>query len=634
MGLQKKGFLAVAGLFFMFVFVASCEEEIDTIGEGVVAGDPFTTGKMSFDVFAKNRKITAVQTNKLPVYQAGVYKDPLFGERQSIITSQVSLSTVNPTFGTVTQSSEALTDQSGNFDTIAEAEVVTSVYLYLPYLQVPALTNDRDGDGVADELDIDPTDPNSDTDNDGVSDIQERANGTNPLNQDTDGDNILDNVDEDIVSNNFQNEYALDSIFTNQFKTWENSKDIVGKKFNLKVERSGFFLRDLDPNANFEEAQPYYSNTAIPSFVEGVPLFNGEVTIDNKEIITAFEEDDPETTEVDESTQIASRLNPGVYVELDKDFFQANILDKEGSSELSNQANFRDFLRGLHFTVTPSGDTEDMMLLFDMTLANITINYDYLDYDTEDEQQITSNGSYVINFLQNANGIISGNAVNTFVDQPLEADIAMHLDANVQNAERLVLKGGSGSFSQIRLFGDEVNEETGIVTNGDSFIDQIKANNWIINEANLVFYVDQNTVNQKGGIIDPPRLYLYNSVTNQPIHDLTDATSSQSNLGRFPNYDGVLEQDAAGNGVKYTVKITDYINDIVVRDSANVVLNLALTSDLSITGVREDLVEGEQIDLPVMSVVNPLGTILYGSNVADQDDAKKLKLEIFYTTAN
>jgi hypothetical protein len=31
-----------------------------------------------------------------------------------------------------------------------------------------------------------------------------------------------------------------------------------------------------------------------------------------------------------------------------------------------------------------------------------------------------------------------------------------------------------------------------------------------------------------------------------------------------------------------------------------------------------------------MSIVNPLGTVLYGSNVA-AGESKKLKLEIFYT---
>jgi hypothetical protein len=35
-----------------------------------------------------------------------------------------------------------------------------------------------------------------------------------------------------------------------------------------------------------------------------------------------------------------------------------------------------------------------------------------------------------------------------------------------------------------------------------------------------------------------------------------------------------------------------------------------------------------------MSTVSPLGTILYGSNVEAGEEAKKLKLEIFYTEAN
>ena len=40
-----------------------------------------------------------------------------------------------------------------------------------------------------------------------------------------------------------------------------------------------------------------------------------------------------------------------------------------------------------------------------------------------------------------------------------------------------------------------------------------------------------------------------------------------------------------------------------------------------------------QIDVPIMSTINPLGTVLFGSNVPDFDD-RKLQLEIFYTEAN
>ena len=53
----------------LLLLLASCEEELDTIGEGVVAGEPFSTGKVEYDVFTYNKGITAVQTNRLPLYQ-------------------------------------------------------------------------------------------------------------------------------------------------------------------------------------------------------------------------------------------------------------------------------------------------------------------------------------------------------------------------------------------------------------------------------------------------------------------------------------------------------------------------------------------------------------------------------------
>ena len=61
----------------LFLLIASCEDELDTIGEGVVGGEPFTTGKVEYDVFAYNKGITAVQTNRLPLYQLGTFTDPL-----------------------------------------------------------------------------------------------------------------------------------------------------------------------------------------------------------------------------------------------------------------------------------------------------------------------------------------------------------------------------------------------------------------------------------------------------------------------------------------------------------------------------------------------------------------------------
>ena len=69
-------------------------------------------------------------------------------------------------------------------------------------MDVPT-TVDSDGDGVTDvDEDANGTDPfNPDTDGDGISDGQEMIDGTDPLKQDTDGDGLKDNVEKQLGTN-------------------------------------------------------------------------------------------------------------------------------------------------------------------------------------------------------------------------------------------------------------------------------------------------------------------------------------------------------------------------------------------------------------------------------------------------
>ena len=87
------------------------------------------------------------------------------------------------------------------------------------------------------------------------------------------------------------------------------------------------------------------------------------------------------------------------------------------------------------------------------------------------------------------------------------------------------------------------------------------------------------------------------------------------------------------SGVKYSINITEHINNIIIRDSANARLGLTLTPDLRISGSAETLVPdgaGGSKKLPVSANICPLGTVLVGSNVAT-DDPKRLALEVYYT---
>ncbi|MBO0321251.1 DUF4270 domain-containing protein [Muricauda sp. CAU 1633] len=602
----------------LFLMTVSCEDELDTIGEGVVGGEPFTTGTVEYDVFAFNKSIAAVQTNRLPLYQLGTFNDPVYGKRKASIITQVTLSSSEPVFGDSSQATEDSSDSDDNDATIPENETVKEVYLYIPFQVPPSATRDSDGDGVEDELertDADVSDPNSDWDGDGVTDLQEKNIGSNPFDADEDGSA------DDFIPNIYPRTFDLDSIYGNRTESFE-----------IKVSRNTYFLRDLDPNTNFEERQRYFSNQDFSSFIGEELTITDEgkniVVIDNQEMLF-FADDDPDTEDVDESeTVVESRLAPGIRVPLKPDFFQQNILDKEGQSELLSQSNFADFFRGIHITAGDA-DSEQLMFLLDLTEANITITYTYDDYNSEDGEVETAERDYVLNLLNvnsNTGGFI-GNAINIFEEDALSPDIAGGLD-NGENASRIYVKGAK-TLTEIRLF-----EET--LNGGGDIINQIKANNWIINEANLVFYVDRNTLDAGDAVVEPPRLYLYNAETNQPLYNIaTESNTSDGPLGLYLNYDGILDKEESNKGIKYTIRITEHLNNIIVRDSTNASLGLTLTSDIDFIQVQEGMDGASQgIDVPVRASISPLGTILYGSNVDAANEDKKLKLQISYTEAN
>ncbi len=600
---------ALAGILFV-VTVASCEEDLTTIGDKVIGGNPFTTDRAVYDVFANNKKIEAVQTNQLPIYQLGVFNDPVYGKTEARITSQLTLlgGVPNPSFGTFSQQTEDEADTDDNESTIEENETVIDVFLYIPFLTNS--NSDKDLDGVPNEFDVDPEDPNSDSDGDGLTDNQERLAGTDPLNEDTDGDGTNDADDNDTLSNRFPNKVDLDSIYGNREAS-----------FNLKIERSTFFLRDLDPSSNFQEAQEFFSTQEFsPSFVSDV-LFDGEVTISNEETLI-FKEDDPDTEE-DESLEAPERIQPGIRVALDPSFFQENILDKEGQTELLSIANFREFFRGIHLSVSSISD--DIMMLLDLTDATITIDYEY--DSVNDGDVIKAEREYVLSLITGGGTApFSGNAVNTFINDAFPPQITNTLDTG-ENVSRIYLKGGAGSFAEIKLFDEDK-------INGEDIISQIKANNWIINEANLVFYIDRDALDAAGTIYEPPRLYLYNAETNLPLYNiLTENSIADNAFGLFLNYDGFLEE-SDNKGIKYTIRITDHINNLVIRDSTNATLGLMLTPDIRIIGASNTMLAGSiEEEIPVSGAISPLSTILFGSNVPS-DENRKLKLEIFYTETN
>jgi len=624
--LKRIKWPALIGALVLMISVG-CEEDPTTIGDGLVGSEPFTSSKAEFPVFAFNKKIEAVQTNRLPLYQLGVYNDPVFGITEGQITSQLRLSTTNPSFGIFNQDIENNPDPT-SASQISENEQVTEVILYIPYLTKNQLVRDSDNDGVDNVYDSAPDDPNNDSDGDGIPNATENSNGTNPL------DINSTEVTDENPANTFPKRVDIDSIYGDR-----------SQPFRLKVERSTFFLRDFDPDSNFQEVQEYFSTQQFsPTFVSDV-LFEGDVMVDDKEYLI-FDEDDPETEEIDESKIVETRLDPGIRIPLDITFFQENFIDKEGEFELLSQNNFNDFFRGIHITLDPPN--QDMLLLLDLSQANVTVSYDYKRIDvngtpeTDDDEEITDSRDYVFSFLQvqAQAGTVNGNAVNTLINEPLPTQIEDQLDTGV-NASKIYLKGGAGTYAEILLF-DDVDD--GVA----EAINEIRANNWIVNEANLVFYVDRTTIDAAGmtpggddqPFREPSRLYLYDTETGLPlINFATERTTAENLFGSFLNYDGIVQKDSQGKADRYSIKITDHINNLVVRNAPNVSLGLTMTGDLGRIGrlsamTFDDMGNLVEEELPVISTISPVGTVLFGSETGGQNLDKRLKLEIFYTEAN
>ncbi|WKB82522.1 DUF4270 family protein [Cellulophaga lytica] len=618
---KKFVYSAFAGFFIMSAFV-SCEDELNTIGGEVISGEPFNAKKAVYDVFAYNKKVKSVQTNGLPIYQLGTFNDPIYGKTTAYVNSQLRLAggVGNPTFGLYSQAVEDESDTDESVTTIEENETVTGVTLFIPFLTKSDSLRDTDGDGVDNEFDDEPEDPSNDTDGDGLTNAEEVALGTNPQDADTDNDGTNDGDEEDIIEGAYARQYQVDSIYGS-----------VNVPFNFKVERSTYFLRDVDPTQNFEERQIYYSDFEFsPTFI-GETLYDGVANFTDTETVTYYEVDDPDTDE-DEIGTVKRRLAPGIIVDMQDviPFFQENILDKEGQTELLSQTNFQEFIRGLYFTA--SGGEGDLMMLLNFDAAKIYVDYLFDRVDTNDTADDTSDDTIIkeeSTYILDINAA-SGNTVNSFVNDEYPVDIANKMDTG-ENSDRIYLKGGAGSFAEIKLFDEE---------NGRDAITEIKNNNWIINEANLVFYIDRETLDaaSAGGnsVVEPPRLYLYNAEDNTSIYTYplssTDVENGPLSLLALTGYDGIIETSSDGKGIKYTIRITEYINNLVVRDAENVTLGLSLTSDIRFSVNAQAMLEDGEGQIPLLSVVNPLGTVLYGSNIDDED--KKLKLEVFYTETN
>ena len=595
---------------FLVTLFNSCEKDFHQVSGRLFDSEILQSQSLIVPVNTFQEGVSAVESSGLPLAQLGQINHPVFGNSEAKIVSQLSISN-DPFFGNFRQLIEENPNED-NLSQIPENEKVQAVYLEIPFF-----TNqlDSDNDGVVDAFDVDPNDPNSNSDSDNLTDLEESQANLNPLDPDSDGDGILDHEDDDNTSYDSEDSvYEIDSLYGNP-----------NARFNLKVTNLTYYLNTLDPTLNFEKDQLYYSNQDFyeDGFYDQV-LFDDQIKLNFDELSFLYKEDDLETDDVDETTQIEKRLSPRLRVPLEASFFQKYVLDREGTPVLANNSNFNEYVRGI--IIQTDQFTEDLYMLLDISNGAIKIEYTFDEYDTnstvdnvDDDSIITSEKIFEI--------ALDGIQVNTLKNSRFDATIAQRiaLSDSGQQSDKLFIKSGQW-HGRVRLFGAE---SGGINT---ILLDSLRNQNQLINEAKLTFYVDAN-YNTNADLV-PPRLYLYDLQNGNSLLDhITDNSESLTgtNLSKS-RYGGILELNESNNPHRYVFKITEHISNIIRSDSTNIDLGIVVSADINDISFRATKNENQtKIKYPTSSLLNPLGVVLIGSKPEANQEDKKVQLELLFT---
>jgi hypothetical protein len=428
--------------------------------------------------------------------------------------------------------------------------------------------------------------------------------------------------------------YEIDSVYGNTAT-------------KLYVYKSNFYLRDFNPSGDFSDSQNYYSNGALSNSesinqaeIEAELLYESGILGDGSDdFIPSSERIDLTSLDSLGESYVSSSIAPAIRLKLNNpndNFWQSLFFENEGNPELINPNTFKEFFRGLYIKADGVNSDGSMMLLnFASSNTKLTIHYTSetsTDSDTDSggtsTETISSQNEYVLNFTDNLVNIYENNFL-----------VDVSNSNTIDGDERIYLKGGEGYMSTVDLFGGDIQDENGEMVNAfehfkNSFYDEEnEIANKIINEAYIEFFVDQT---QDIGS-EPDRIYLYNFEQNTALIDyFLDQSVSSTTINAKINHLEPLTRDGdsiTGEGVKYKIRITEHLNNLILRDSTNAKLALVVTSNVGSIDNFSILNSGEEDrDFPSGAILTPKGTVLHGSQSEDID--KRPRIKIYYTDPN
>ncbi len=395
--------------------------------------------------------------------------------------------------------------------------------------------------------------------------------------------------------------YELDSIYGSYHD-----------KIKLKVYESGYFIQNIDPSSTTGELMRYYNNQRSEFDSRKITLLNTSSDTSENDAFFFSENEIKDDKTDSEGNTTTTRRAPGMRLFLNNDFFKNKIFEAP-SGKLLNNSVFKEYFRGLYFSVEPSGTSDGNLAMINIKGGNITIYYHQLEAAVSDTNPTpdTENKTLVLN--------LNGRSVNFLEYQNT---------ATPPESGMIYLKGGQGSMGIIELFGADANGNA-------PELNDLRDKKWLVNDASLTFTINRNLMSSATD--EPNRIYLYDLTNKRPIADYySDQSTSSKPKYAKSTYGGIIKKQN-GQGYQYKIRLTNYIRSLLKhRDSTNVKLGLVISetiADVSNKKLKDEISIFDQSKIkyiPTSSVMSPLGTILYGTDaVINEED--KIKFKIYFT---
>jgi len=598
---DKKIIQWIGLVAFTFILAISCENDNLEAGYDIL-GNPMTGNKEWVDLVAYNifnekdsiRSDESVLTNAV----LGVYNDNVFGTSRADYVTQLRLSSNNFTF----------TD-SINSSNMPEATVDSAICILVPnYAPSDTVSTKKIYTHLGSTTKYD----NNTTDNVDTFRIvtKYKLNGIYPLSPTSTSFPISINT-----VTNFLFSTADDFTYAPLL-----SKSNVSIGQQLSLNSSG--------NVGNYTVTPYIYTTKYAdtkgNTVSQIYTYSGSVR----------------------STKNVAQTNAesvaGYRIPLDKSFFQTNIINKQGSNDLIDDARFIRFINGIKITVDPS-TTQGFLINFNPSLSNQVIRLYYSYTKKKSSGTITTGNTYFDLSLNSANNVKMGLYAHT--------RNGIYQSGTSTNAilgnNRLYLQGMGGPKIAIKLDDAKLAE----------IRNNVSTKGWSIIDAKLRF----NEVTADGYNLDNPRAihgYLYDDTAipvaqdykkytifqdffdfrNKPAFYSNEYLNNTSSTSLFTNnsyYDRTIDPKY------YEISLTSTLKDIVEKNGTNnpIIVEMGNYEYVPLTSQTYGGLpyvynygtfnSGSKLVTKSENFYSPFRMVFYGNT--ETDITKKLRLEITYS---